>query len=81
MRPVPIAAVEARCNARYKDHSNQCRFWPLIGACPRDKPAGDEVPVGSQPVGVVTSPSNPTLYVALGFPTPSGPMVIVKIKN
>ncbi len=40
-----------------------------------------EVPIGSQPVGVVTSPSSSTLYVALGFPFPSGPMVIVKIKN
>jgi DNA-binding beta-propeller fold protein YncE len=40
-----------------------------------------EISVGSQPVNVVISPRTSTLYVALAFPSQSGPMVIVKIKN
>jgi DNA-binding beta-propeller fold protein YncE len=40
-----------------------------------------EIPVGSQPAGVVASPDSSNIYVAFGFPYPVSPLVIVKIKN
>jgi DNA-binding beta-propeller fold protein YncE len=37
-----------------------------------------QIPVGSQPVGMVSSPRSTTLYVAFGFPSPNGPLVLIK---